>query len=423
MTLTFDQAVQLDKNDPLAKYKDEFYIQEGHLYMDGNSLGLLSKRAETALNRSLNDWTEHGIDGWTDGAEPWFYLSEKLGEMTAPLLGAKKDEVISTGSITTNLHQMVATFFQPKGKKTKILTEELAFPTDMYVLQSQLSLQGLDPNEHLIVVKSKNGHTLDEDTIIENMTDEVALVVLPSVLYRSGQLLNMKRLTSEAHSRGITIGFDLAHSAGSIPHKLHEWGCDFAVWCTYKYLNSGPGGIGGLFVHEKHHGRAPGLAGWFGSNKERQFDMAHEMTPAETAGAYQLGTPHVFSSAPLIGSLEMFEEVGIDVVREKSLKLTNFLLECLREEQLLGEFEVITPLEESKRGGHIAVSHVEAARICKALKKRGVIPDYRAPNVIRFAPIAFYTSFEDVWKTVQALKTIMDQQEYKEFSNNRNVIA
>ncbi|WP_096187823.1 kynureninase [Evansella halocellulosilytica] len=423
MKATYDQALEYDKNDPLAIYKEEFYIHDSRLYMDGNSLGLLSKRAEQALERSLNDWKEHGIDGWTDGQEPWYFLSEKLGEMTSPLLGAKPHEVISTGSITTNLHQMVATFFQPEGKKTKILTEELAFPTDIYVLKSQLALHGLNPDEHLQVVKSENGLTLNEDTIIENMTEDVALVLLPSVLYRSGQLLNVKKLTEEAHARGIIIGFDLAHSVGIIPHQLHTIGCDFAVWCTYKYLNSGPGGVGGLFIHEKHHGKKPGLAGWFGSNKVKQFDMVHEMTHADTAGAYQLGTPHIFSSAPLIGSLEMFHEAGIENIREKSLKLTNFLLECLSKEDLTSTFEIITPLEENSRGGHIAVAHKEAARICKALKRKGIIPDFRSPNVIRFAPIALYTSFEDVWTTVQSLKEIMNQQEYKDFSNDRNVIA
>ncbi|WP_026691135.1 kynureninase [Alteribacter aurantiacus] len=423
LDLTKQYALEMDKNDPLARFKDEFYIKEGTTYMIGNSLGLLSKRAEKALLTSLKDWKEHGINGWMDGEEPWFYLSEKLGKKSAPLVGAKPEEVVVTGSITTNIHQLIATFFKPQGKKRTIVADALTFPSDIYALKSQLKLRGLDPANHLVQVESADGQTLDEDTIIEAMTDEVALMLLPSVLYRSGQVLDIKRLTEEAHKQGIVIGFDLAHSVGAMPHELHEWGVDFAMWCNYKYLNNGPGGVGGLFVHERHFGTEPGLAGWFGSDKEKQFDMEHHFSPAENAGAYQIGTPHILSAAPLLGSLEIFHEAGIESVREKSLALTNYLM-ALVDEKLEGlGFTIENPREDHRRGGHVCLKHDQAASISKALKARGILPDFRAPNVIRLTPAALYISYLDVWKTVDALYTIVKEEEFKQFSNKRNVIA
>ncbi len=422
-TYTREHALELDKQDSLSLFKNEFYLKENHYYMDGNSLGLLSKRAERALQTSLEDWKEHGIDGWMDGKEPWFYYSEKLGSMTAPLVGAAKEEVIVTGSITSNLHQLMATFYQPSGKKTKILADELTFPSDIYAIQSQLELKGFTPDEHLIQVKSDDGYTLKESDIIESMSDDIALILLPSVLYRSGQLLDMKRLTEEAHKRNILIGFDLAHSIGALPHQLHEDGVDFAVWCNYKYLNSGPGGVGGLFVHERHFGIKPGLTGWFGSRKDKQFDMEHTLTPAESAGAFQIGTPHILSSAPLLGSLEIFEEAGIENLREKSLSLTKFMMDLINQELYEFGFTICNPSEDHRRGGHVSLKHEEAARICKALKANLVTPDFRSPNVIRLAPVALYSSHEDVWETIQLLKKIMTNEEYKQFENTRNVVA
>ena len=391
--------------------------------MDGNSLGLLSKRAEKTLLTSLEDWKEHGIEGWTEGEQPWYFMSEKLGEMTAPLIGAKKEEVINTGSITTNLHQLLATFFKPDNKRNKILADTLNFPSDIYALKSQLRLHGLDPENHLIQVNSDDGRTLNEAEIIAQMNEETALLLLPSVLYRSGQLLDMKRITEAAHAKRIIVGFDLAHSIGALPHQLHDWGVDFAVWCTYKYLNSGPGGVGGLFVHEKHFGQAPGLAGWFSSRKDQQFDMDHTLTPAETAGAYQIGTPHILSSAPLLGSLEIFKEAGIDSIREKPLDQTSFMMELMEQELDGYGFEIANPRESERRGGHVSLEHEEAARICKALKEKQVIPDFRAPNVIRHAPIALYVSYEDIYEMVMRLKEIMDKETYKKFENKRGIIA
>jgi kynureninase len=416
-------AESLDQLDPLQSFREEFYLPEQDLYLDGNSLGLMSKRSEKTLLELAESWRMLGIDGWMNGKYPWFSLSEKLGEMCAPLVGAKSKEVIITASTTTNLHQLVATFYEPKGKRTKILADELNFPSDIYALQSQLRLKGLDPSEHLIQVKSRDGRMIEEQDIIDAMTDEVALIILPTVLYRSGQLLDIEKLTSEAHKRGILIGFDGCHSVGAIPHHFSKWGVDFAYWCTYKYLNSGPGGVGALYVSERHFGKMPGLTGWFGSNKEKQFDMEHSFTQASDAGAYQIGTPHLLSTAPLIGSLEMFAEASIEAIREKSLKLTSYLMELIQSELANFNCTIGNPLDDTRRGGHVALEHPEAARICKALKEEGVIPDYRNPNIIRLAPVAFYTSYVDVWQTVQILKRVMEEKLYEKFENKREVIA
>lgn len=416
-------AIERDKQDELASFRSQFYLKEGAIYLDGNSLGLLSKKAEQSLLALLDSWKEHGINGWTEGDEPWFFLSERLGKKMAPLVGASPEEVIVTGSTTTNLHQVVATFYQPSGKRTKILADELNFPSDIYVLQSQLRLRGYDPQEHLVRVKSREGRLIEEEDIIAAMTDEIALIVLPSVYYRSGQILDMRRLTQEAHKRGILIGFDCCHSVGAIPHEFTEWDVDFAVWCNYKYLNAGPGGVASLYINKKHFHRLPGLTGWFSSHKDKQFDMEHQLTPAEDAGAYQMGTPHLLSIAPLIGSLELFAEAGIDRLREKSLQLTRYMMDLIDHELQGMGFTIGNPLEDERRGGHVYLEHDEAIRICKALKENGVTPDFRAPNGIRLAPVALYNSYEDVWNAVQILKKIMEEEQYKKFKNTREVVA
>lgn len=424
---SFDSSVEyarrMDASDELAGFREEFYVEDGVVYMDGNSLGPLSRRAERALLDVLGDWRDLGIGGWTQGQRPWFYLPERLGEMTAPLIGASPEEVVVAGSTTVDIHQLVSTFYAPEGKRTKIIATDLDFPTDIHALESQIQLRGLDPAEHLVKVESRDGRFLEEDDLIAAMTDEAALVFLPTVLYRSGQLLDVGRLTAAARGRGIPIGFDAAHSIGAVPHSFSEWGVDFALWCGYKYLNGGPGSVAGLYVNGRHFGRTPGLAGWFGSDKERQFDMEHEFTPARSAGAYQIGTPHVLSLAPLLGSLETFAEAGIERVRRKSLRLTRYMMDLIASELKGMGFEIGTPREDARRGGHVALEHERAAGICEALKEAGVVPDFRAPNVVRLAPTALYTSFEDVWRTARILREIMEENLYEKYGNQRGVVA
>ena len=419
-----EHAQKLDEQDALGSFREQFYVRPDSIYMDGNSLGLLSKRAESTLLEILDVWKVQGIDGWTQGEYAWFYLAEKLAAMSAPLVGASEEEVIVTGSTTNNLHQLVATFYKPQGNRTKILADELNFPSDIYALQSQLRLHGYDPAEHLVRVKSRDGRFLSEDDIITAMTNEIALIILPTVLYRSGQLLDIERLTAEAHARGILIGFDGCHSVGSIPHSFSEWDVDFAFWCNYKYLNSGPGGTASLYVNRKHFGVSPGLAGWFGSRKDKQFDMEHRFHQAETAGAFQIGTPSILSMAPLMGSLELFAEANLHNLRKKSLHITNYMMDLIEHELDGMGFTIGNPREDERRGGHISLEHPDAARICKALKEdQHIVPDFRAPNIVRLAPVPLYTTYVDVWETVKRLKTIMTEKQYEKYENTRDVVA
>ncbi|MFZ5815946.1 MAG: kynureninase [Bacillota bacterium] len=420
-----EQARTLDAQDPLRSFRDRFYLQPGRIYLDGNSLGLASRDAEAALLDALESWKRYGIDGWTAGDRPWFYMAEELGSLQADLVGALPEEVVVTGTTTVNLHTLVATFYQPTGRRTKILADILNFPSDLYALQSQVRLRGLDPAEHLVLVPSRDGRTLNEEDLIAAMTDEVALAVLPSVLYRSGQLLDMERLTAEARRRGIPIGFDCSHSAGSVPHRLHDWGVDFAFWCNYKYLNGGPGAVGSLFVHQRHFGRTPGLSGWFGYRKERQFAMLPTFEPAPTAGAWQISTPPVLSTAPLYGALRTFREAGMAAIRAKSLHQTAYLI-YLIDTYLAGppyRFSVGTPREERRRGGHVALEHADAVRVNAALRSLGVVPDFRPPNVIRLAPVALYTSYMDLWQTVEYLRRIIDERLHEQQSDRPGTVS
>lgn len=414
----------LDLDDPLAGFRERFYVPDGTLYFDGNSLGLLSHEAEAAVLEALDAWRGLGIDGWLGGTHPWFYLGEKLGAAQAELVGAMPSEVIVTGGVTINLHALLATFFRPGEGRTRIVADALNFPSDLYALQSHLRLRGLDPAEHLLLVETRDGRTIDEQDVLAALDrPDVALVWLPSVLYRSGQLLDIPRLAAAARAREITIGFDCAHSVGSVPHRLHDWDVDFAAWCTYKYLNAGPGAVGSLYVHERHHALGPGLAGWWGSDKQRQFDMDPELTPAPTAGAWQIGTPSVLGAAALYGSLSVMREAGLDRLRAKSLALTNLLIDLA--DRYLGPlgFEVGTPRDPDHRGGHVALEHPAAVRITRALKARGIIPDFRPPNVIRLAPVPLYTRYRDVGEVVLALKSIVESGEHLQFPDERAAVA
>jgi kynureninase len=414
----------LDAQDDLGAFRDRFFIPKDTLYFDGNSLGLLSKDAETAIQQALRDWRDLAIDGWTAGERPWFGIGEELGALQADLVGALPSEVVVTGGITTNLHALMATFYQPGGQRTKIVADELDFPSDLYALQSQLRLRGYDPEEHLVLVPSRDGRTIDESDIVAALEmPHVALAWLPSVLYRSGQLLDIERLTNAAHANGVLIGIDCAHSVGSVPHRLHEWGVDFGVWCTYKYLNAGPGSVGTLFVHERHFGQPSGLAGWWGSDKQRQFDMSATFTPAVNAGAWQISTPSVLGAAALYGSLKLIHEAGIDRLRQKSLALTELLIELVDQHLTHLGFQIGTPRQSTRRGGHVAVEHQAAVQITRALRARRIVPDFRQPNVIRLAPVPVYTRFREVGELVVALRSIVESGEHLQFSADRSGVT
>jgi len=410
------RAIALDAADPLGSFRERFHIPPGTIQLDGNSLGLLSDDAEQAVLAALRSWKEHAIEGWLAADPPWFTLGEELGRRMAPLVGASPESVVVNGTTTVNLHQLVSTFYRRDGNRRQIVATALDFPSDVYALQSQIRLRGGDPDRDLVLVPSRDGRTIDEDDLIAAMTDEVALVMLPSVLYRSGQLLDMERLTRAAHDAGAMIGFDCAHSAGAIPHELDAWDVDFAFWCSYKYFNAGPGAVGALYVNRRHFGTNPGLAGWWGYQKERQFEMAHHWEGASGAGAWQISTIPLLSAAPLLGSLAIFGEAGIAAIREKSLALTDYLIELIEESGLREPpygYRIGTPREHRRRGGHVAVEHEHAASISQALRGRGIVVDFRKPNVVRLAPVALYTGYHDVWQSVQALRAIIDAGEHE----------
>ena len=415
---------RLDLEDQLAKFRERFYIPTGSIYVDGNSLGLLCRDSESSIHNALDDWRTLGVGGWIEGKRPWFYFAEKIGAMCSSLVGAESDEVILTGTTTVNIHQLVNTFYEPHANRRKIIADELDFPSDIYALRSILKLRGMNPDRDLVLAPSVNSRFLEEDDVVRLMDEEVAMVFLPSVLYRSGQLLDLRYLTEEAHKRGIMIGFDCCHSVGSVPHYFDKWGVDFALWCGYKYLNGGPGSTAFLYVNKSHFDHEPALAGWFGYVKEKQFDMSLKFEHSGNAGGWQISSPAVLSSAPLEGALKIFLEAGIEPLRVKSLKMTSYLI-SLVDDVLSGKFNfsIGTPREAARRGGHVAVEHEEALRISEALRSRGVIPDFRPPNVIRIAPIPLYNTYHEIWRVVQHLKEIVEKREYERYSKQRKAIS
>ncbi|SFC48596.1 Kynureninase [Halobiforma haloterrestris] len=409
-----DYARERDAADPLAAFRDRFDVP-GEVYLDGNSLGPISDAAEASLDRAVEEWRELGIEGWTEADRSWFWYGESLGEDLAPLVGADPDEVVVANSTTVNIHTLVGTFLDAlEDRPPGILVNDLDFPTDHYAIRAQLRQRGYDPDEHLHLVESRDGRTIDEADVVDALeAHDIGIVFMPSVLYRSGQLLDLERVTEAAHDHGALAGFDLAHSVGVVPHDLSSHGVDFAVWCSYKYLNAGPGAIAGLYVDERHHGTTPALAGWWGHEKETQFELRETFTPADSAGAWQIGTVPVLSAAPLAGALEVVHEAGIDAIREKSLALTSYLISLVDGNLADLGCSVATPREPERRGGHVAITHPEAERVSEALRDRGLVVDFRPPNVIRVCPAPLYTGFEDVWEFAEGLREILVEREYE----------
>ena len=412
-------ARELDKLDKLHHIRERFYLNEDEIYMDGNSLGLSSKDAEEALLNMFNVWRREAIKIWGIENGRYFNFSKNIAEKLKNLINADADEIIIMGSITTNIHQGLATFYKPTKEKYKIIVDELNFPTDIYATKSIIELKGYNVDDVLIKVKSRDGRTISEEDIISKMDHDVALILLPSVLYRSAQLLDMELLTKEAHKRGIIIGWDLAHSIGSVPHDFKKIDPDFAVWCSYKYLNAGPGATAGMYINKKHFNKSAGLKGWFGSKEESQFLMNHDFDQDKDANGWLLGTHNMFSMAPLDGVLNIFNEVGMENIRAKSLNITAYLMYLIDNKLSKYEYSIGNPRDDHRRGGHIALEHDEAYRISLALRDNKVIPDYREPNVIRLAPIALYTSYEEVYHLVEILEKIIVNKEFEKYSLER----
>lgn len=409
-TLAFAQ--QLDANDPLKSYRDRFYIPTFHeklvRYFTGNSLGLQPKTVRTYVDQELDDWAKWGVEGHFHGKNPWFSYHEFLTEKAARVVGALPKEVVVTHSLTTNLHLLLVSFYQPKGTRTKILCEAKAFPSDLYALESQVRFHGLNPDTDLVALAPREGeHVLrDEDILakIAELGDSLAVILFGGVNYYTGQLLDMPAITKAGHAVGAMVGFDLAHAAGNIPVQLHDWDVDFAAWCSYKYLNSGPGGVSGMFVNERFANRPdlPRFAGWWGYDKSTRFQMEPGFKPMEGAEGWQLSNAPVISMAAHLASLEIFDEVGMHNLKAKSDQLTAFLefivdeLSVKYSEQC--RFEIITPREQHRRGAQLSILvHGKGKALFDALSAQGVVADWREPNVIRVAPVALYNSFEDVY--------------------------
>ena len=415
---TLEFAQNLDKVDPLRSFRDAFHFPTFHKnevrYFTGNSLGLQPKSAAKYIQEELEDWAKFGVEGHFLARRPWYSYHENLTEKVARIVGAKPIEVVVTHSLTTNLHLLMVSFYRPTGKRTKILCEAKAFPSDQYALESQVKFHGLSA-ENLVEVAPREGEQLIrmEDILskIEEIGDELALVMIGGVNYYTGQLFDMETITKAGHKVGAVVGFDLAHAAGNINLKLHDWGVDFAAWCGYKYLNSSPGGVSGMFVHERHANNPdlPRFAGWWGYNKEKRFLMEPVFQPMIGAEGWQLSNAPVLGMAAHLASVEIFDQAGMTAIGEKRDLMTaylEFVIDKISERNKEKcTFELITPRDKNQRGAQLSIMAMGQGRaLFDALSDLGVVSDWREPNVIRVAPAPLYNSFEDCWWFGQLLE-------------------
>ncbi|MBA4065669.1 MAG: kynureninase [Isosphaera sp.] len=405
-----DLAAELDRSDPLAGYRERFHVPRAAdggeaAYLCGNSLGLAPRTAREAVDRELRAWQELGVEGHFKNERPWVSFHELLTDHLCRVVGARPNEVVAMNTLTVNLHLMLASFYRPEPRRFRVLVGHAAFPSDRYALRSQIALRGHSPDDALLVAAPRPGEaTLRTDDLvglIERHRDELALVLMDGVNYYTGEFVDIPAVTAAAHRHGVVAGFDLAHAAGNVPLALHDWGVDCAVWCSYKYLNGGPGCVAGCFVHERHGLRAdpvPRLAGWWGHDKATRFAMGPDFVPIPGAEGWQLSNPPLFSLAALLASLELFSEAGMDRLRAKSEALTGFLDRGLRE-LFPGSVDVLTPADPARRGCQLSVRvRWEARKTHAALLARGVVCDWREPDVIRLAPVPFYNRFADVMR-------------------------
>lgn len=414
---TREFAQSLDKVDPLANYKDEFIFPEINkkkvIYFTGNSLGLQPKSAKKYVDEVMDDWANLAVEGHFYAEKPWWDYHERFSEKLAKVVGAKSSEITVMNTLTVNLHLLMVSFYRPDAKRYKIICEEKAFPSDQYMIASQVKFHGFDPEDAVVEVKKRDGenHFRTEDILkkIEEIGDECALVLFGGVNYYSGQVLDMDTITRAGHAVGAKVGWDLAHAAGNIELKLHEWNVDFAAWCSYKYMNSGPGNASGCFIHEKYHGlkEIPRFEGWWGHSKDRRFLMEPEFQPEPDAHAWQISNAPILALAPYLASLDMFDEVGMPALiakRDKIVAYLEFILQQI-DEEVESDFEIITPSNQNERGTQLSVFlHGEGKELFNYLMKNGVITDWREPNVIRLAPAPFYCSYEDMYEFGQILK-------------------
>jgi kynureninase len=407
-----EYAAAMDARDPLAHLRGRFCLPKTKsgdecIYLCGHSLGLQPKTVSSYLDQELRDWANLGVEGHFHGKSPWMPYHRLLTQQTAALVGAQPVEVVVMNSLTVNLHLMMASFYRPMTERHKILVERGAFPSDQYAVNSQIRFHGFDPASSLLELTPRKGEAFmrDEDieSLIEREGDSIALILLGGVNYGTGQAFDMAGITKAGQRKGCVIGFDLAHAAGNIPLRLHDWGPDFAVWCSYKYLNGGPGCVAGCFVHERH-ARAwelPRFAGWWGHDEKSRFQMGPEFRPMAGAEGWQLSNPPILSLAPLRASMEIFSEAGIESLRAKSVLLTGYM-EFLLGQQASPKFSIITPREQERRGAQLSIRLPKDGRmLCDRLAVEGVIGDWREPDTFRVAAVPLYNSYQDVYRFVQ----------------------
>ncbi|HET9679857.1 MAG TPA: kynureninase [Gammaproteobacteria bacterium] len=414
---TPELAQQLDKTDDLRGYRERFYIPRNAdgadvVYLCGNSLGLQPKKTADYLQQELEDWQSLGVRGHMQARRPWLPYHELVTPLTAAIVGAKPTEVVNMNSLTANLHLMMVSFYQPTKTRYKILIEKGAFPSDQYAVAAQLRFHGFDPAQGLLELAPRAGeHALRMEDIaqcLEREGDAIALVMLAGVQYYTGQAYDMAEITRLAQQKGCRVGFDLAHAVGNLALSLHDWNMDFAVWCNYKYLNSGPGAVGGCFVHERHarDTSLPRFTGWWGHDKASRFDMKPDFDPTPGAQGWQLSNPPIMALAPVLAASEITAQAGMPALRQKSEQLTGYL-EFLLHERLAGKVGIITPENKDQRGCQLSLVVPNGQTVFQALEEAGVVCDWREPDVIRIAPAPLYNTFADVYSFVDILRDVL----------------
>ena len=411
-----ESARRMDLDDPLSRFRSRFEMPADAsgrplLYFSGHSLGLMPKAARALVQEEMDDWAALGVDAHLGSRRPWYSYHEQFRDSGARLVGARPGEVVMMNSLTVNLHLMMTSFYRPEGDRHAVLIEAGAFPSDHYAVASQIRQRGLDPRRSLILARPRAGESLlraeDLEALVDERGREIVLVLLPGVQYLTGQALEVPRLVAAAHRRGCLVGLDLAHAAGNLTLALHDWEVDFAIWCSYKYLNAGPGAVGGCFVHERH-GSDPSIvraAGWWGNDPETRFEMRPEFVPRAGADGWQLSNPPILAMAPLLASLRLFEEAGIEALRARSTRMTTYLL-GLVDRLPAGRLEVITPRRPEERGCQVSLRAPGGAeRLARALRDAGVACDVRRPDVVRVAPVPLYNTFHEIWRFARLLES------------------
>ncbi len=417
---TREYADAEDTADVLNKFRSEFLIpkQDGKdiIYMCGNSLGLQPRSVRRYIQDQLDNWENLAVEGWFEGDSPWMFYHRELQKLMAPIVGASPQEVIPMNTLTVNLHLLMVSFFKPEGKRNKIMVESGAFPSDQYAIESQLRFHGLDPETHMIEIRPRqNEETLRTEDILEKIAqhaDELALVLFGGINYYTGQFFDLNAICKAGHEAGSYVGFDLAHAAGNVPLSLHEWNADFACWCSYKYMNSGPGGISGVFIHEKHfNSNLPRFAGWWGYEAKSRFKMAKGFIPEQGAEGWQISCSPILMMASYKASLDMFAVAGgMAALRKKSIKLTaylEFIIKGINQQIGYEQFRIISPPTAEGRGCQLSIVAKRKGReIFDKLVLKGIIGDWREPDVIRLSPVPLYNTFSDVYEIGQELKII-----------------